>query len=178
VTDLLTATRAGWARYSAPRVEVAVRFEPTDTGRLAAVEFAVFGDLREVPATARLEAWANGPGRERMMGGLEYRYTAGPGREHVDAGERTEALRRFQWGMGPQAEAEQDAALALVVEPGPGDEFYAEVARAYGEAAVVSASPATAVANANGVCRDKVYGWVKEARRRGLMPAARKGAAA
>jgi transposase-like protein len=70
--------------------------------------------------------------------------------------------------------------LSLVAAPPEGpkpDEFYAAVADVYGRAAVQSATPAVAVAEANGVEAATVRAWVREARRRGLMPAGRKGAA-
>ena len=50
-----------------------------------------------------------------------------------------------------------------------GDEFYVEVAQAYGLASQFDRSPARLVAEASDVPESTVHRWVKEARRRGVM---------
>jgi hypothetical protein len=53
-------------------------------------------------------------------------------------------------------------------QPKP-DSFYREVARLFSEVAVNSPRPAQVLAEANQVPVARVHGWVKEARRRGLL---------
>ena len=53
-------------------------------------------------------------------------------------------------------------------QPEP-DTFYREVARIYSEAMANTPRPAAAIAEANAVKVSTVHGWVKEARRRGLL---------
>lgn len=54
------------------------------------------------------------------------------------------------------------------------DEFYKTLARVFSSAALVSRRPAADIAEANAVPITTVNGWVKEARRRGILPAARR----
>jgi hypothetical protein len=51
------------------------------------------------------------------------------------------------------------------------DEFYRQVADRFGYLATVSQRPAQNLAEANQVDSTTVHGWVKEARRRGFLPA-------
>jgi hypothetical protein len=57
------------------------------------------------------------------------------------------------------------------------DEFYKLVSRAYGEYAVDSNAPAKEIAEEAGVPVTTVHRWIREARRRGFLPPARKGRA-
>jgi hypothetical protein len=63
--------------------------------------------------------------------------------------------------------------LRLRIPEGRGrpDSFYQQVADRFAYLATVSARPATDLAEANEVEVTTVHGWVKEARRRGLLPA-------
>lgn len=63
--------------------------------------------------------------------------------------------------------------LKLRIPEGRGrpDSFYAQVAERFAYLTTASQSPATDLAQANGVPTTTVHGWVKEARRRGLLPA-------
>jgi hypothetical protein len=54
------------------------------------------------------------------------------------------------------------------------DRFYAEVARVFAEVAGWTPAPAQEIAKATGVPTSTVHRWVKEARRRGLLGAARR----
>jgi hypothetical protein len=56
------------------------------------------------------------------------------------------------------------------------DSFYNQVAEVFGAAAAESDNPAARVAEVNGLEVAKVYQWVKEARRRGLLPPATRNA--
>ncbi|MEJ7772533.1 MAG: hypothetical protein WKF51_11580 [Geodermatophilaceae bacterium] len=62
--------------------------------------------------------------------------------------------------------------LKLKVPTGRGrpDDFYRQVADRFAYLTTVSKRPATDLADANGVNVTTVHGWVKEARRRGLLP--------
>jgi hypothetical protein len=51
------------------------------------------------------------------------------------------------------------------------DDFYRQVADLFTYLATISSRPATDLAEANGVPTTTVHGWVKEARRRGILPA-------
>lgn len=57
------------------------------------------------------------------------------------------------------------------------DAFYREVATAYASAAAESSRPAAALAEEAGVPVTTVHRWVREARRRGLLPPGKKGKA-
>lgn len=64
--------------------------------------------------------------------------------------------------------------LAVASDPegrGRPDSFYEQVVERFTYLATVSQRPATDLAEANGVPTTTVHGWVKEARRRGLLPA-------
>lgn len=58
---------------------------------------------------------------------------------------------------------------------GGGDEFYSRVAFAYMALAAVSRSPAADLAKQSDVPVGTVHRWIREARRRGLLSAGRKG---
>jgi hypothetical protein len=51
------------------------------------------------------------------------------------------------------------------------DRFYEQIAERFAYLATVSPRPAMELAKANGVPVTTVHGWVKEARRRGLLAA-------
>jgi hypothetical protein len=172
-----------------------VRLSLSSTGRLAVVELVlsrwpgVTADaLRSIPL-GRVEAWANGAGRERVLADLDHR-------SKLSDDERTSAdnlaRQRASWGEpAPGAVETVEASEAFIAEtsakpvalrsgvrnltlrvpegqPKP-DSFYAEVARLYGKVAIDTPRPAVALAEANGVPVSQVHGWVKEARRRGLL---------
>jgi hypothetical protein len=58
-----------------------------------------------------------------------------------------------------------------------GEDFYREIARMYGLLTRNGTAPAPALAAANGVKVSTVHRWIKEARRRGHLPPARRGKA-
>jgi hypothetical protein len=57
------------------------------------------------------------------------------------------------------------------------DQFYGDVAVAYRSAAAESNKPAVLLAEENGIPVETVRRWIKEARRRGHLPAGRRGRA-
>lgn len=69
--------------------------------------------------------------------------------------------------------------LRLTAEAGRdhGDDFYRDVARLYGLLTRLGQAPAPLLAEANNVAVSTAHRWVKEARRRGLLPAGRPGKA-
>jgi transposase-like protein len=62
-------------------------------------------------------------------------------------------------------------------DPADPEEFYRLVATAYGEYAAESNAPAKGIAEEAGVPVTTVHRWIREARRRGFLPPARKGRA-
>jgi hypothetical protein len=98
-----------------------------------------------------------------------------------------------RWGDRPAAEAligweplsdepaptdPSDVRASLMLEiPGKGrsypDEFFEQLSRAWAEAMLRSGSPTALIATANGVAKRTVDGWIIEARKRGVIPAAR-----
>lgn len=57
------------------------------------------------------------------------------------------------------------------------ESFYGVVAQAYRDALATTSAPAVALANEAGVPVATARGWIREARRRGFLPPARKGRA-
>jgi hypothetical protein len=70
----------------------------------------------------------------------------------------------------------RSAKLAISTGRKRPDAFYARVAEIYGDLAKETDAPATVMAEANDVPVSTVHRWVKEARRRGLLGAGRRGA--
>jgi hypothetical protein len=79
------------------------------------------------------------------------------------------------WSQIPDGEPYAATPPTLRLDPPAGrpkpDSFYARVAEVFGYLTEVSTSPASDLAAANGVPATTVHGWVKEARRRRLLPA-------
>jgi hypothetical protein len=79
------------------------------------------------------------------------------------------------WWIVPPQSKRRAPRLKLRIPEGPGkkpDEFYRQVAERFTYLGTVSTRPANELAAANDVNVSTIHGWVKEARRRGLMPAA------
>lgn len=91
-----------------------------------------------------------------------------------DLRERASQVAAMQRELGRHGEAR-----APLGRPGTEDSevFYARVARAYGDYATETTAPAKAMAAEAGVPVTTVHRWIREARRRGLLPPARKGRA-
>ena len=75
------------------------------------------------------------------------------------------------WLAHPHPYASPKVTVDVPAGRGRPDEFYEAVARGFGYLASVSKRPAQDMAEANGVPVTTVHGWVKEARRRGFLPA-------
>jgi hypothetical protein len=93
--------------------------------------------------------------------------------------------------LGELEDREQSARSDLSIPPPPKtqraklgrpdgkdpDKFYAQVAQAYREYAPRTRATAVAIAEEAGVPVGTVHGWIREARRRGHLPAGREGSA-
>ena len=121
--------------------------------------------LRDIPLT-RIEAAVNQPAyRDRLLHRLRGRQVA---------------MQPFVWDKGKDADwwfavphPYVSPKIAVEVPSGRSrpDEFYEAVAAAYAYLATVSSRPAAEMADANDVPVSTIHGWVKEARRRGFLPA-------
>jgi hypothetical protein len=121
--------------------------------------------LRDIPLT-RIEAGVNQPTyREKLLPRLP-----GPGAVMVpftwdkpeDSG---------WWFAVPHPWASPKIKVEVPEGRGRPDEFYKAVAAAFAYLATVSQRPAAEMAEANDVPVSTIHGWVKEARRRGFLPA-------
>jgi len=178
----------GWVQVfpADPTVEVQVRFRQTGRGRIAVAEVCiarnpgVTADSTRAVPIGRLEAWANGPGGAELRARIEDRKDQ-PDAElaAIDTEQRSAAPERAERGTGAEAQAGQDQMMRLAMkgtlkirvppgQPKP-DSFYERFGKVYGQAAGATAKPAVQIAEANGVPVTTVHGWVKEARRRGLL---------
>jgi hypothetical protein len=154
--------------------------------------------MREVPI-GPIESWANGRGRDRLLAKIASRSTLTDAEvaevDHQWRAVASEAVAAQEAALTEETAlgvAERYAAglvsigeggvvfeplrsrvrnLRLRVpssQPVP-DSFYREVARLFSEVAIDTARPAEVLAEANEVPVSRVHGWVKEARRRGLL---------
>lgn len=86
------------------------------------------------------------------------------------------SLARLEAGLNRPPEGAPREQLLRPDRTGP-EEFYARVAAAYVEFAALSKAPAKMIAAEAGVPLTTAHRWVREARRRGFLPAGRKGRA-
>jgi hypothetical protein len=172
--ERLSLQNGGWVRYRADRLPapVLVRFQE-HTGRLVVTELYLEHQggieatlLRQVPL-GRIEAWANSP---EAAGSIRARL-----------GLVVPDLRAAASELGRTYNPKKVTPALVLDAPESrrdhGDDFYRSVARVYGQAAATHRAPATAMAEANHVPVSTVHRWVKEARRRGFLPAGRPGKA-
>ncbi|MGE4164029.1 MAG: hypothetical protein AB7G23_20065 [Vicinamibacterales bacterium] len=205
VAETLEVGNGGWVRYVDRWGPVFLRFELADD-RLRVVETyfppaegeSMSARLQRLPLS-RVEAWAN-QARELIEPGLA---VAGPDLERAAAyfattfGRRARAdwVRDMLWSQIPAsgipqppmpsrvadltvASPDGEDLLLEIPERRPfGDAFYRSVAEVYRRAAALHRGPAAVLAEANGVPVSSVHSWVKEARRRGFLPAGIRGRA-
>jgi hypothetical protein len=86
--------------------------------------------------------------------------------------ERSGQVAAMQRELGRHGEARAPLGRPDGMDP---EVFYARVARAYGEYAEQTHAPARAMAEEADVPVGTVHRWIREARRRGFLPPARKG---
>ena len=174
---------AGWASYQDTDISepIHVRFAEGVGGRLELVELhmggatAITGEVLRKLNPGRLEAAANGPDVADELRGRMADSTATARR----------ATERFLAALEPHDGADETAAASIpasiVLNKSQGrkrpDDFYREVAAAFSWLSRESDQPARDLADSNGVPVTTVHRWVKEARRRGLLPPARRRAA-
>ncbi|WP_157472240.1 hypothetical protein [Frankia sp. EAN1pec] len=181
----------GWVRINDPRLPgwLYVRFEPDDRGRLRPRDLFLEG--ADEPITARhlrsvpledAEAWANGMrGQDSVAGRLP-----------IVAPDLRGYAATFATTYGKPVSAPTKKAPprppipdAPTVERAPlrrpegralPDAFLEEVAGAYSALAQNGQKPAPVIAAEAEVPVTTVHRWIKEARRRGLLAPARRGA--
>jgi hypothetical protein len=172
---------SGWARFFSPVYEgadtVRVRFGRESKGGawVAREIFVTFSHrvsgrtLRDLPV-GRMEAAVNRPEHHAALSGLlpaEFTVML-PWPEDVPT-----PGGKIPWWIKPprlQPEPAPDLALAIPPTVRKPDSFYEEVAGKFAYLATRSTRPANELADANDVPVTTVHGWVKEARRRGLLP--------
>ncbi|HXH58991.1 hypothetical protein [Iamia sp.] len=175
----LIVGRGSWSAWAIGSLDVRVRLEFTDPW-IQITGVAVFSlqpdlwnrcpvsvsDLREVPLVA-LDALVNDPTRRLQV--LEAMR-----RSRVDlspTSEQSPGKVRQSTAPPPSADLELPAADGRRRPPG----FYSAVAHAWSAALASGRSdPAAAIGEANGVEPGVVHGWVREARRKGLMAPSRR----
>jgi hypothetical protein len=180
----------GWACYfynhtgHGPTVRLRLGPDPTSTADKPAMTVReVWVDFENARAGARvirdlplgrIEAAINQP---LVYEGLQ-QYVLTPNAVSIpfpdDLPDPDDPAGRPWWIMPPQLKRRAPR-LKLRIPEGPGkkpDEFYRQVAERFTYLGTVSTRPANDLAEANDVNVSTIHGWVKEARRRGLMPAA------
>jgi hypothetical protein len=173
-------TRSGWAVFLAPQQgfsgdgprRLFVRFGPArnaeERPKLVVRETHIaFADgvggraLRDLPL-ARIEAAVNQPAYYETV--LRRLPAASAVMVTPPWGEGASWLH-----VGPPAPSAPGLKLALPEGRPKPDDFYQQVADVFAYLTTVSPRPANELADANGVRVTTVHGWVKEARRRGLL---------
>jgi len=173
-----------------PDLRVMVRLSLAPTGRLAVVELVIgrwpgvtADGLRAIPI-GKVESWANGAARDELLADLDKRQ--GLSEADRDEADRLARMRPSFGEPPPGAVAATEEFIERISakpvrsrmrkktlevpegQPKP-DRFYRDLARLYEDLALDTPRPAAVIAEANGVPVRRVHGWVKEARRRGLL---------
>lgn len=185
VDGRLFADGDGWLRWTpdpAPDVTLRVQLEP-EGGRQRIARLELEGEvsakvLRSIPL-GRIEASANVVfGHDSQTGSTTH--------SSVND-DRREVRSRGGWELDDDGELHEapvhstrsrslvlDGAAPRTRKP---EHFYENVAELYRELAVESSKPSVLIAEANDVPVTTVHRWVKEARRRELLPPGRTGTA-
>lgn len=128
--------------------------------------------IRKVPLRS-LEAWANSTyGQYQLEDAPSWEEIQGIGhdfRHLVRTFDPEEEQRKPQLRIRMPATSSAPTKL--------GNEFYAAVAKAYSWLSIRTRRPAAELAELNAVPITTIHRWVKEARRRGLLPPGRRGGA-
>ncbi len=171
----------GWAKWHPPLAEPDVgavaflnygRTAGPVTTRAAQLERAEGGlnarIMRAIPI-GRLEAALNRPSHAALV---ERVVPAGLNVPPLDDDQVVDATSGHPWpwwAVFPDPPPAVDLRLEGRGAYGKPDSFYERVADIFSYLAGMSDRPATVLAEANGVPVSTVHGWVKEARRRGLL---------
>lgn len=173
-----------WRQRPALSAHIYVRVVPHDDGRLALAELRIVGEptsdlLRSIPV-GRIEAAANAqlavlddadaprsPRARRRAGAVTGNGGAGRRADDEDGwvvlGDISQVRRRRS---GDESSGR-----------GRPDRFYEDIARSYQRLSRSSRRPAADLAEQHGVPVTTAHRWIKEARRRGILPAGRPGKA-
>lgn len=172
---------------SGHRCKLLIRFQPNASGRLGIVQLVLerYVDEMGMPVPfdgealrrlrlGRLEAQANSPA---IAAELKAQIN------HPVNLELREPPEGFFDGMGTAIKVMQTAPHVPPMRPRLNipntrpypDEFFERVAKLYGMLSARSDRPAVDLAEANDVGVERVYGWLKEARKRGLLAPGQKG---
>jgi len=173
----------GWSVYHSPRFGVSPRRpvlflrlglgEATGGHPLAVVRDLWVSDasglgaraLRDLPIT-RIEAAVNQP-----LHAAAVRARAAPAGAPAEPFPWPTGVPPAWWRAAPRAREAPPVVLAVPERQPKPDSFYRAVADAFAHLTTTSTRPAAVLAEANGVPVTQVHGWVKEARRRSLLPA-------
>ncbi len=174
--------QSGWCSYSSPRYpkrsQVFLRFARASEGAGFAVReihFAFAAGLgsrsfRGLPI-GRLEAAVNRPEHHAALSERVKPTDA----VAVRFPEEVYTDEEWPWWMYKIPPRPRAPRLKVKIPDGGGrrkpDRFYEQIAERFAYLATVSPSPAAELAKANDVPVTTVHGWVKEARRRGLLAA-------
>ncbi len=128
-------------------------------------------DLRSVPL-GRLTAAVNRPGEYERVAALLQDHEA----ESMPFPEDLWTAEGWPWWVYAPAKP-RSPRLKVKVPAGhrKPDSFYQKIGERFAYLSVVSERPATELAEANGVPTTTIHGWVREARRRGLMGPSERG---
>jgi len=180
---LLLIAGSSWAYYESDEAtDVRLRLGLLPNGRLEISELHISDfsptTLRDLPF---------GPITRTINSSQSIREWLEVDPHHSDIGATLKPMSKFRgsdaeppplqsWlepGTLPHISRRRRKSLRVSVPAGHGkrpDTFYETVMKVYAEASRASKTPAVDVAEANGVPVTSVHRWVKEARRRGLMP--------
>ncbi|MGH3887913.1 MAG: hypothetical protein ACRDSZ_15355 [Pseudonocardiaceae bacterium] len=179
-------SRDGWVSFPAPSgfEGLHVRARRADDGRLEVTDLFVHAEvitpamLRQV-SLSRVEAALNAPADdyEDYLGQTLAAYSqswAVGGRGSWADDELTVAKLRMR---SPKSSGNQAKGRTRLTRPGgqDPDNFYRLVAHLYRDHAASTRAPAKELAAEAGVPVTTAHRWIREARRRGFLPPARKG---
>ncbi|MGH3927047.1 MAG: hypothetical protein ACRDTT_29970 [Pseudonocardiaceae bacterium] len=181
----MLVSRDGWVSFPAPSEfqGLHVRARRTDDGRLVVTDLFVHAEvispamLRQV-SISRVEAALNAPADDEtsklLAAGFQSWAVGGKGSWSDD--ELTVAQLRKR---SPKTEGDQAKRRARLTRPDgqDPDNFYRLVAHVYRDHAAATRAPAKELAAEAGVPVTTAHRWIREARRRGFLPPARKGKA-
>jgi hypothetical protein len=199
-------TEPGWVTWidGPPHAHIRVRARSAVDGRVEVAELriehpdGVSSDLLRAIPLGRLEAGLNSPELRDALASLPtvttspgsdpsefhelHRSSAAPTSGQPSATARDAVLAAHDpetsvASFHTRPDQPRDLRLERTGDRKHPDEFYAEVADLYSWTASRSRRPAADIAAANDVPVTTAHRWVKECRRRGLLPAGRRGQA-
>ena len=170
---LLCPGGVGWylSRNLPEEARISLRFGVDERGRVTAEELTVSpvsaAKLRGLPI-GKMESALNAPDLADDVARVISHDRGSPPLSERRRRELRASLTRAR---------RQQVVPPLKIPAGGGrkpDAFYSHVARLYSAMSLASDTPAAELARRNGVPVSTIYRWIKEARRRGLMPPGRR----